>query len=87
MKVKYTIKYQRKQKPKQVIGYVHTPKDLPEGFTSEQFVNWACDKHNLHDSHPLDIKLHRYINPNFKYGNAKGKPSAVGTKKDTGTRK
>lgn len=71
MKVKYTIKYRKGQKSKQVTGYVRTPQDLPEGFTSEQFIDWACDKHNLHDSHPLDIKLHSYINSNFKYDNAK----------------
>ena len=71
MKVKYTIKYRKGQKPKQVTGFIRTPKDLPEGFNSEEAVNFLAAKHNLQDSHPLDIKLHHYINKNFKYDNAK----------------
>lgn len=83
MKVKYTIKYRKGQKQKQVTGYIRTPKDLPEGFTSEQFIDWACDKHNLHDSHPLDIKLHNYINSNFKYDNAKRQRKEEAPSKDS----
>ena len=71
MKVKYTIKYKRGQKPRSVTGFIRIPKDLPEGFTSEEAVEFLATKHNLHDSHPLDIKLHNYINKNFKYDNAK----------------
>ena len=71
MKVKYTIKYRKGKKSKQVIGFIRIPKDLTEAFTSEEAIDFLEAKHNLHDSHPLDIKLHRHINPSFKYENAK----------------
>lgn len=71
MKIKYTIKYRRGTKPKQVTGFIRIPKDLPEGFSSEEAVRLLEAKHNLQDSHPLDIHLHRYTNKNFNYDNAK----------------
>lgn len=71
MKVKYTIRYKKGQKQKQVTGFIWTPKDLPEGFTTQEAIEFLAAKHNLQDSHPLDIRLHNYINKNFKYDNAK----------------
>lgn len=71
MKVKYTIKYRKGQKPKQVTGFIRTPKDLPEAFTSEEAVDFLAAKHNLQYSHPLEIKFHSFTSKNFNYENAK----------------
>ncbi len=71
MKIKYTIKYRRGSKPKQVTGYLRIPKDLPESFNSTDAIEFLAAKHNLQDYHPLDIRLHNHISKNFKYDNAK----------------
>lgn len=72
MKVKYIIKYRKGQKSKQVTGFVRIPRDLPEGFTSEDFLKWACEKHNLDPGWGLELRMKNYINKNIKYDNAKG---------------
>ena len=69
MKVKYIIKYKKGQKPKRVTGYVRIPNDLPEGFTSQQFIEWACERHNLTPEMGLELTLKNYTSKNFKYGN------------------
>ena len=83
MKVKYTIKYRKGQKSKQVTGFIRIPKDLPEAFTSEQAVDFLAEKHNLQDSHPLDIKLHNFTSKNFKYDNAKRQSKDGPVRKDS----
>ncbi len=71
MKVKYTIKYRKGQKAKQVTGFIRIPRDLPEGFTPQQAKEFLEIKHNLQYSHPMDILFHSYTNKNFNYDNAK----------------
>lgn len=73
MRVKYTIKYRRGTKPKQVTGFLRIPKDLQEGFTTEQFVKWVCEKHNLDPGWGLELTLKNYTNKNFQYENARRK--------------
>lgn len=87
MKVKYIIKYKKGQRSKQVIGFIRIPKDLPEGFTSDELTEFVIAKHNLQDAHPLEIQLKNYINKNIKYDNTISKPSGVDNTKDTGSRK
>ena len=71
MKVKYTIKYRKGQKSKQVTGFIRIPKDLPEAFTSEEAIEFLEAKHNLQQFHPLEIRFHSFTSKNFKYDNAK----------------
>lgn len=71
MRIKYTIKYKRGAKPKQVTGFVRIPKDLPEGFRSGEMAEFLTKKHNLQRYHPLEIHLHNYTSSKFKYENAK----------------
>lgn len=71
MKVKYTIKYRKGQKAKQVTGFIRIPKDLPEAFTSEQAMEHLIAKHHLQDSLPLDTYFHSFTSKNFNYENAK----------------
>ena len=71
MKVKYTIKYRKGQKPKQVTGFIRIPKDLPAAFTSKEALEFLIAKHSQQNAHPMDVLFHHFTNKNFNYENAK----------------